>query len=313
MVRHHDLQGGVNTPWQELREVSVLNRRRLTPKTANQGKYLAAIDRSVVTLCVGPAGTGKTWLACGKAVELLRAGKVDQIVISRPLVQCDEDTGFLKGDLAEKTDPFVQPMLDAFADHLDRRELGEFFARGVIKTLPLALMRGRSLPKSFIILDEAQNATARQLRMFLTRFGVGSKVVLNGDHTQSDLVLPTGVPLFNAIQKMEGRGSLRNQPISIVRLTRADIVRHPFIQWLDETLTGDYVEDDLKQEARAWETCRCPRCSEQLWFPGDEDLVVECWSCKEWVEGFNEAGEFDPVGVDKESGVKPGRTYAYRP
>lgn len=315
MTVRHELLGGVNGPsWQELREASVMQRARLSGKTPNHRKYLDAIDKSVVTICVGPAGTGKTWMACGKAAQHLRDGKIDRIILSRPLVECGEKMGFFPGDPNEKAAPFVEQMMDAFADHLDKRELEVFQAQKKLIVIPLALMRGRSLPNSVLILDEAQNATKKQLRMFLTRFGKNSKVIINGDHTQSDLPeieCAEGVPLFNIIERFEGRQSFTSKPISIVRMTKADIVRHPLIQWIDETITGDY--QDIEQESQQWETCRCPNCNEQLWFvgfsPDEDDTVVSCWGCQSTIEVLDEHGEFDPIGIDCDEDEKRRPTY----
>jgi len=254
-------------PWQDLRDEAVqadVEAKRVKAKgmTKNQSKYLNAIETSTVTICLGPAGTGKTYLACGRAAEMLRQGKVERIVITRPLVECDEEVGILPGDLSEKVGPFIQPMMDAFGDFLFPREIKDFIKEGKLLVVPLALMRGRTFKNAFVILDEAQNATFGQLRMFLTRFGLNSKVVINGDHTQSDL-RDNHVPLIEVVRKLARQPDIKYQPISIVRMYAEDIVRHAFIRWIDEALTGEKP----KQEGRQVESSRsidCPRYGDKI-------------------------------------------------
>lgn len=229
-----------NEDWRVLRdnclEDILADRRRqekLKPLTRNQEIYFKAVETSTVTICVGPAGTGKTYMACGIAAEMLKDGRIDRIVLARPLLACDEELGFLKGGLEEKVGPYVVPMLDAFDNFFTSRELVRHVEQETIEVCPLAIMRGRTFRRAVVILDEAQNATFGQLRMFLTRFGEGTRVVVCGDATQSDLPPRHGSPLVNVIDRLWG-----HPDIAVVRLTRDDVVRHGLIQWIDERLAG---------------------------------------------------------------------------
>ena len=165
--------------------------RTIRPKTANQKKYVDAIDENTITFGIGPAGTGKTYLATAKAVAALQAKKVNRIILTRPAVEAGEKLGFLPGTLSEKIDPFLRPLFDALHDMIDVDSIPRLMQTGVIEVAPLAYMRGRTLNDSFIILDEAQNTTPEQMKMFLTRLCFGSKMVITGDVTQVDL--PNGV------------------------------------------------------------------------------------------------------------------------
>src|SRR5262245_35799245 len=192
--------------WQDMRDASVMQRlaahqRRVTPITPNHSEYLRAIDTAKAVVCTGPAGTGKTYMACGKAVEYLRTGRVGHIVLTRPLVECDEEAGFLPGDLWEKIQDMMRPTLDALEEFMGPGELEQMRRDGRLLVIPMGKMRGRTLKHAFVILDEAQNATYRQLRMFLTRFGQGSKMVVCGDHTQSDLPYHGGNSLLEVIER----------------------------------------------------------------------------------------------------------------
>ncbi len=218
--------------------MSILPRRggsKVSGKTANHKKYLEAIDKSTITFCLGPAGTGKTWMSCGRAIEMLQAGQVDRVVVTRPMVSCGEDLGFLPGDISGKIGPFVQPAFDAFGDFLSKEELEKFITKKAIHVVPLAVMRGLTFKNAVVILDEAQNATFPQLRMLLTRFGASSKVIINGDPTQSDLN-SSECPLMRVIHRLQANAELPDKPISIIRMGREDTMRHELIQWLDEVL-----------------------------------------------------------------------------
>ena len=161
--------------------------RTIRPKTANQKRYVDAIEENTITFGIGPAGTGKTYLAMAKAVAALQAKKVNRIVLTRPAVEAGESLGFLPGTLSEKIDPYLRPLFDALHDMIDVDSIPRLIQTGVIEVAPLAYMRGRTLNDSFIILDEAQNTTPEQMKMFLTRLGFGSKMVVTGDVTQVDL------------------------------------------------------------------------------------------------------------------------------
>ena len=199
------------------------------PKTLGQKKYVEAIKKNVVTLGIGPAGTGKTYLAVAAAVAAFRAKEVNRIILTRPAVEAGERLGFLPGDLQSKVDPYLRPLYDALFDMLGAETYNKYLERGNIEVAPLAYMRGRTLDDSFIILDEAQNTSREQMKMFLTRLGFGSKIVITGDITQIDL--PDG----KASGLKEAMRVLRDvEGIGICELTNADVVRHVMVQRIVE-------------------------------------------------------------------------------
>jgi phosphate starvation-inducible PhoH-like protein len=200
-------------------------RRPITPKTIGQKEYIDAIRNYDVVFGIGPAGTGKTYLAMAMAIAALTAKDVDRIVLARPAVEAGERLGFLPGDLLEKVNPYLRPLYDALHDMLDFSRARQLLDKGIIEVAPLAFMRGRTLNDSFVILDEAQNSSAEQMKMFLTRLGFGSKAVITGDITQTDL--PSGkqsglVTVQKILKGVEG--------IAFCYLTQADVVRHPLVQ-----------------------------------------------------------------------------------
>ena len=200
-------------------------KRNVTPKTLNQKLYLEAIEKYDMVFGIGPAGTGKTYLAVSMAVRALLDKKVNRIVLTRPAVEAGERLGFLPGTLQEKIDPYLKPLYDALYDMLDVERVDRHLERGVIEIAPIAFMRGRTLNDSFVILDEAQNTTPEQMKMFLTRIGYNSKAVITGDITQIDL--PTGklsglIEARNVISGVEG--------ISFIHFNDKDVVRHPLVQ-----------------------------------------------------------------------------------
>ncbi|MFM1768716.1 MAG: PhoH-like protein [Verrucomicrobiota bacterium] len=198
---------------------------QVTPKTAGQKRYVEAIRAHDVTFGIGPAGTGKTYLAMAMAVHALREEKVQRIILTRPAVEAGEALGFLPGDLYEKIDPYLRPLHDALHDMLPADEIEKHRERGVIEIAPLAYMRGRTLNNAFIILDEAQNATTEQMFMFLTRLGFNSKAVITGDITQIDL------PPSKRSGLIEARAALtRTEGIAVIEFHRSDVVRHPLVQ-----------------------------------------------------------------------------------
>ena len=194
-------------------------------KTVGQQKYMKAIAKNTVTIGVGPAGTGKTYLAVAAAVAAFRERTVNRIVLTRPAVEAGERLGFLPGDLQNKVDPYLRPLYDALYEMLGAETFQKYQERGSIEVAPLAYMRGRTLDDSFIILDEAQNTTREQMKMFLTRLGFGSKIVITGDITQIDLPEDKTSGLKDAIRVLDG---VKN--IAICRLTAADVVRHALVQ-----------------------------------------------------------------------------------
>ena len=194
-------------------------------KTIGQQKYIEAIQKNVVTLGIGPAGTGKTYLAVAAAVAAFRERTVNRIILTRPAVEAGERLGFLPGDLQNKVDPYLRPLYDALYDMLGPETYQKYLERGSIEVAPLAYMRGRTLDDSFIILDEAQNTTREQMKMFLTRLGFGSKIVITGDVTQIDLPEEKVSGLKDAIRVLEGV-----EDIAICTLTSSDVVRHALVQ-----------------------------------------------------------------------------------
>ncbi|MFS3128860.1 PhoH family protein [Nocardioides sp. Bht2] len=198
--------------------------RTIRPKTLNQKRYVDAIDANTITFGIGPAGTGKTYLAMAKAVQALQKKNVNRIILSRPAVEAGEKLGFLPGTLTEKIDPYLRPLYDALHDMIDPDSIAKLLAAGTIEVAPLAFLRGRSLNDSFIILDEAQNTTPEQMKMFLTRLGFGSKIVVTGDVTQVDL--PGGTK--SGLRVIEGILDGVDD-ISFNRLTNHDVVRHRLV------------------------------------------------------------------------------------
>jgi phosphate starvation-inducible PhoH-like protein len=210
----------------EVLTLDILSRRGKTirPKTLNQKHYVDAIDNNTVVFGIGPAGTGKTYLAMAKAVHALKSKQVNRIILTRPAVEAGERLGFLPGTLSEKIDPYLRPLYDALHDMMDAEAIPKLMSAGVIEVAPLAYMRGRTLNDAFIILDEAQNTTAEQMKMFLTRLGFGSKIVVTGDTTQIDLPGGARSGLRAAVDILDGIDD-----IHVAELTSADVVRHRLV------------------------------------------------------------------------------------
>ena len=200
-------------------------KRRVAPKTINQRRYLDAIDANDIVFGIGPAGTGKTYLAMAQAVSFLLAKKVTRIILARPAVEAGEKLGFLPGDLQEKVNPYLRPLYDALYDMLDVDRVLRYIERGTIEIAPIAFMRGRTLNDSFVILDEAQNTTTEQMKMFLTRLGFGSKAVITGDITQIDLPSGKGSGLVEAMRVVNAIDG-----IAFVHFDDRDVVRHKLVQ-----------------------------------------------------------------------------------
>jgi phosphate starvation-inducible protein PhoH and related proteins len=215
--------------------------RTIRPKTLNQKRYVDAIDRHTIVFAIGPAGTGKTYLAMAKAVQALQAKRVNRIILSRPAVEAGERLGFLPGTLSEKIDPYLRPLYDALHDMIDPESIPKLLAAGTIEVAPLAFLRGRSLNDSFIILDEAQNTTPEQMNMFLTRLGFGSQIVVTGDVTQVDL--PSGIK--SGLRIVEGILD-GIEDVSFNKLTAHDVVRHKLVG----KIVAAYDEFDARAEVR---------------------------------------------------------------
>ena len=203
----------------------VFGKKTVTPKSSNQRLYMEAIEKQDMVFAVGPGGTGKTYLAVAMAVSALLTKQVDRIILARPAVEAGEKLGFLPGTLQQKIDPYMRPLYDALYDMLDADKLERFLEKGIVEVAPLAFMRGRTLNDSFVILDEAQNTTSEQMKMFLTRLGFNSKAVVTGDITQIDL--PSGrrsglVEALEVVGRIEG--------IAFIRFDERDVVRHNLVQ-----------------------------------------------------------------------------------
>ncbi|WP_035812653.1 PhoH family protein [Jiangella gansuensis] len=214
--------------------------RTIRPKTLNQKRYVDAIDRHTVIFGIGPAGTGKTYLAVAKAVQALQAKQVSRILLTRPAIEAGERLGFLPGTLSEKIDPYLRPLYDALHDMMDPASIPRLMTEGTIEVAPLAYMRGRTLNDAFVILDEAQNTSAEQMKMFLTRLGFGSKMVVTGDVTQVDLPAGTTSGLRVVQEILDGI-----EDVNFCRLTSHDVVRHRLVG----DIVDAYTRYDAAQEA----------------------------------------------------------------
>jgi phosphate starvation-inducible PhoH-like protein len=214
-LRDHFLKGSLTSA----------GKRRVAPKTVNQRRYLDAIEQHDIVFGIGPAGTGKTYLAMAQAVAYLVAKKVNRIILARPAVEAGEKLGFLPGDLQEKVNPYLRPLYDALYDMLDVDRVARYLERGTIEVAPIAFMRGRTLNDSFVILDEAQNTTSEQMKMFLTRLGFGAKAVITGDITQIDLPAGRTSGLVEAMKVVGGV-----EGISFIYFDERDVVRHKLVQ-----------------------------------------------------------------------------------
>jgi phosphate starvation-inducible PhoH-like protein len=209
----------------DLKHVVKLKKARIAPKSLHQNEYLDAIQKYDVNFGVGPAGTGKTYLAVAKAVEALEQEQVSRLVLTRPAVEAGEKLGFLPGDLAQKVDPYLRPVYDALYEMIGFDKVEKLIARHVIEVAPLAYMRGRTLNHAFVILDEAQNTTPQQMKMFLTRVGFGSRAVITGDITQTDLPGHQASGLIQVLDILDGV-----EGVGFSYFSARDVIRHPLVQ-----------------------------------------------------------------------------------
>jgi phosphate starvation-inducible protein PhoH and related proteins len=228
------LDGIIRHDVSEPPKVMIRTRKKtIVPRSVVQGHYMEALASHDVIFALGPAGTGKTYLAVAQAVSQLITGSVDRLILSRPAVEAGERLGFLPGDMKEKVDPYLRPLYDALYDTLPAEQVERRIASGEIEIAPLAFMRGRTLANAFIILDEAQNTTIAQMKMFLTRFGEGSRMVICGDPKQVDLPQPGASGLADAVGRLEGV-----EGIGTIRFTVADVVRHPIVGRIVQAYEG---------------------------------------------------------------------------
>jgi len=234
MSNQPTLDGIISDEVAQAPKVMIRTRKKtIVPRSKTQADYMEALNRDEMIFALGPAGTGKTYVAVAQAVQQLIGGSVDRLILSRPAVEAGERLGFLPGDMKDKVDPYLRPLYDALYDMLPMEQVERRLASGEIEIAPIAFMRGRTLSDAFIILDEAQNTTPQQMKMFLTRFGMRSRMVVCGDPHQTDL--PPGVKsgLNDAVEKLEGIGK-----IAMIRFGAGDVVRHPLVGKIVEAYEG---------------------------------------------------------------------------
>lgn len=262
--------------------------QRVEGETANHKEYIKSIRTKRLTFCLGPAGTGKTWQAIGIASEMLTRGKIKHILITRPMVPCGKERlGFLPGDKNAKVAPHMLPLLDAFDDFLGRSVVDKLIESEVIEMAALEQMRGRNIRDSVIVLDEAQNIEFRQLHMFLTRFAKGSRVIVTGDPTQTDLPYEGKLPLIDMMDRF--RVNCREE-IAMVTMSHSDVMRDELVQWIDRRALGlpDLVDaeqeefcsfEELEQEPIPVYTSTCLWCGSECGYNDENPLQIECWAC----------------------------------
>ncbi len=237
------IASGKNIDANEIKRLKITiqeSNKTVLPKTINQANYISTIQKKAVTFAMGPAGTGKTYLAVAAALHFFSSKKVERIVLTRPAVEAGESLGFLPGDLIQKINPYLRPLYDALFDLLPYEKIQRFIEAGSIEIAPLAYMRGRTLNNAFIILDEGQNTTMSQMKMFLTRIGNNSRIVVSGDITQIDLDKPKDSGMLNAIKILKNI-----EEIGFIEFTREDICRHPIVDKIIEAYE-DYSKKEKK-------------------------------------------------------------------
>ena len=253
-IRRADEQADPRLPLSDLPAIRT-RRGAVGPRSQGQAAYIEALARNEMVFAVGPAGTGKTYLAVAQAVAMLQAGKVDRIVLSRPAVEAGERLGFLPGDLKDKVDPYLRPLYDALHDMMPADQVLRRMTSGEIEVAPLAFMRGRTLAHAYAILDEAQNTTAMQMKMFLTRMGEGTRMVITGDLSQIDLPTGTTSGLRDALETVEGVPG-----IAVARFDKRDVVRHPLVaRIVDAYDQRDEAAGEKRREARVFRSGSAPQ------------------------------------------------------
>ncbi len=254
------LERGEGSPAEVLSQAILTSRgKSIRPKTLGQKAYVDAIDQNTIVFGIGPAGTGKTYLAMAKAVQALQRKEVERIILSRPAIEAGERLGFLPGTLNDKIDPYLRPLYDALNEMMDPELVPKLLASGTVEVAPLAYMRGRTLNNAFVVLDEAQNTTPEQMKMFLTRLGFGTKMVVTGDITQVDLPIgASGLQLVSTI--LDGMDD-----IHFTRLTSEDVVRHSLVG----KIVDRYTAYDARQQARSFAAGEARRAAQREQSPGD--------------------------------------------
>ena len=278
------------------------------PDAKNHPAYLKAIDSSKAIICTGPAGTGKTYMACGKAIEHLRMGKISKIVLSRPLQECGGRIGAVPGDVFDKVVDMMVPLIESLEEFTSPAEVEKMLEEGTLMIVPLEKMRGRTMKGAFVILDEAQNATFTQLKMLLTRFGTkeGSetKMVVCGDYTQSDLPYVGHNSLWELVERFHAMPNW-HPAVSHIVLTKDDIVRDELVRWFVEATEGHFVQkvrDEQKGDA-SYSAIPCPECDSDIWYPKSMELdidapLLKCHSCNEFIELTDSSGRLSPLVVE---------------
>ena len=288
--------------WSKARDKSVSERtqaaKRVKPMTANHAKYLTAIDSKKCVVCTGPAGTGKTYMACGKAVEMLKSGAVSRIILTRPQEECGEKMGFMPGGNDDKLIDMMVPLLDNLDEFLAPGELDKLREEGKVVMVALGKMRGRTIKDAFVILDEAQNATHKQLKMFVTRFGNKCKMVVCGDPSQSDLPYEGVNSLADACRRFRADP---HPSVAVVHMgAEEDIVRDELVRWFDRVLSTPVQDAPREQESPAV-MVPCPQCDRDVWYDDaadDGDRLIQCPHCESHIELRDEAGRYDPTVVE---------------
>lgn len=279
--------------WRETQKEELVKKfsQKIKPLTKGQSEYFKLIEEKIITICMGPAGSGKSYIPTNIGLNLLLDGKIDKLILTRPLVTCSSSNkdalGILPGEIKEKIGPYLRPLLDVIEEKISKNDIDKLIETKKIDLIPLDVMRGLSFKNSLIIADEMQNASYEAIKMILTRFGMNCKLILSGDPSQSDLYNGE-CPLVTTYHKLNG-----HKDIGRIILTHKDVVRHPLISWIDRRLSevydGDRIED---KKGQIWYKDICPFCETPNWTcNGDEHDItspdvstIKCWQCGEIME-----------------------------